>query len=71
MTDSETRDPVIVYATAGQALGIPNPICHAMDPSRLLACSLAPGHEPPHNSRADRSGVEWATSTGEADHATD
>lgn len=57
-----TRDPLmdpLDDALAAAALGEPNPICYATSPDRLLACALAPGHDPPHNSRADGSGVEW------------
>jgi hypothetical protein len=57
-----TRDPLmdpLLAALADAALGIPNPICYATTPDRLLACSLVPGHDGRHNSRRDGSGVEW------------
>lgn len=45
---------------AGHVAGIPSVICHATSSDRLAACSLAPGHDGPHNARHDRSGRGWA-----------
>lgn len=44
---------------AGHVAGIPAVICYAAASDRLAACSLAAGHDGPHNARHDRSGEGW------------